>query len=155
VLSASGYVLDRALFALLFWCAVLPNLTSCVAIGRSLKWAGDRLIQIGGGAVVGFLAWIIYPVGWAGVALATFTASVWASLMQPVVVDKNGNAAGPDRLTWIIVGAAAALLLRAWAHYPMVFQRAWLLAKGTARALLGGVEKRLPELPPEAREIVP
>jgi len=152
-LSAIGFALDRALCALLFWGVVLANLEGCAAVGRGLKFVGERLIQIGGGAVVGFLAWVLYPVGWAGVALATFVASVFSALAAPpTVVDKNGHG-GPDRLTWVLVGAGGALLLRAWAHYPEVFRRAWALVRGGARAFLGGVERRLPELPPESKEV--
>lgn len=134
---------------------VAGNLESCVAVGRSLKWMGDRIIQLGGAVVLGGIAWLLYPVGLAGVALATGVASLWTALMQPTITDKNGNVAGPDRLTWILVGAGAALLIRAWAHYPDIFRNAWSLTRTTARGLLGGLQKRLPELPPEAEEIKP
>lgn len=158
-LSAIDFVLVRALCALLFWSVVLANLSSCVAVGTGLKWMGDRLIQIGGGAVVGFLAWLFTGVGWAAVLVGTFTASVWTALMVPTATGKNGQPAGPDRLTWIVVGAVGALVVRAWAHYPDMFRKAWLLVKSTARGFLGGVarkvEAELPQLPPEAREIAP
>lgn len=146
------WLLTRIGASFLFWVLILSTLPSCAAIGHGLKYMGERMIQLGGATAAGALAWILYPVGLAGVALAAGTAAVVSALLAPrPVVDQNGQPVGDSGLPWgYMLGAIGGFaLMRAWVHYPEMGKAMWAAVqaagrtgKVAARGVLGGIQKK-------------
>jgi hypothetical protein len=144
-MSVRGWLLRRTSAVLAAWTVLLLALPSCLAIGQGLKYLGERVIQLGGGAVVGGLSWLFYPIGFLGAMLAAGTGALWAALMAPrpvVQVDAHGNpvaGSGGSWLDWkgLLLGALLYALFRAWGHYPAIFGSAWETAKSVTKSALG------------------
>lgn len=125
---------------------LLASLPSCAIVGQGLKYLGERLVQLGGAVVVGGLAWLFYPIGLAGALVAAGAAALFAVLMEPrPTAPAGGVGSNFSGLQWLLLGVVAALILRAWAHYPKVARAVLALAKTGGRAVLGGIERKVEE----------
>lgn len=110
---------------LLYWCLVgtcLGTLAAAMAgcAGSTILRAGEaRGTQAGAGVVVGWLAWMIHPIGWIGAGLAALGGALGAMFFAPLPTAPGAPAPGVPwfRLAGFAVTVALILSprLRAWA----------------------------------------
>lgn len=130
--------------AVLAWSCLPGLLSGCAA----LREAGEKGTAAGAATGVGFLAWLLHPVGAVGGLLAAAGAALAALVLGGG--DRTVNEAPSTAWDAVVPLAALVLLvlfLRAWAHWlPPLLEVLKRTAKGTPRALLGG-RARDPQAP--------
>lgn len=132
----SNWIYAALLVALAYWL-----LAGCAGVGRALDEGGEQGTAAAGGVGLGFLAWLVHPVGWVGAALAATGGAVGALLFSPDGTNVT-HEAPMNPLVGLALVAAGVLLLRSWAHWlPPLLAVLKNSAKGAPRALLGGRPK--------------
>jgi len=126
--------LERFIVGLLYGVA-LGSLLACIAGCASLKAVGDHATQVGVGATAGVGAAFFGLPLLGAVAVAGALGALGCLFATPTVI-----AVVTPGFPWtlLVLVAFGVLVLRSWAHYPVIFRSMFETAKAAARGLLGG-----------------
>jgi hypothetical protein len=130
------------------WLAVIGSaLCSCAAVRRAADDVGEKGVDAASGAGLGFLLWLVHPVGWIGGALAAAGGAIGALLFGGGDTTIHEAPASPWSGALVVLALVlGVLILRAWGHWaPPLLEVAKRTVKGAPRALLGGRPKPAPK----------